>query len=131
LAPRRGAEGEGVSIAGVLPGTPAAKAQDLVSKLNQIKIRNAGMFSGLLQIIGGQEVVLTVKRKDKTLEIRVTPARAGFDHKEPRKEPPAVQEAPLQPIPGRPESVPAPQKGKDKVEDRARDKGQAPDGETP
>ena len=71
--------GGGIRVAGTMPNTPAAKAglqqDDVLRALNDLQLRDYDMLRDLIQIIGNQEIRLTVDRGHHTIRVQLTPSK--------------------------------------------------------
>jgi S1-C subfamily serine protease len=77
LMPQPGAGGKEVVVAQVLPGSPANKAgleaKDVITAIDDQPVEDLRKFRSLLgRYVAGDTIKLSVKRGEKTLEVRAT-----------------------------------------------------------
>lgn len=65
--------------------SPAKNAKimegDIIRKINDIEVNTASKFRELLNSLSGEKIILTIIRKDVTLNIEITPIQAQVDGK--------------------------------------------------
>lgn len=95
---------KGVSVIGVAPKTPAAKAElrsgDRILKLNGLDLRDLPMLHDLIQIIQNQKITLTVRNGEAMREVAITPVKRQAAKVAPPN--PLGQDVPIEPVPAKP-----------------------------